>query len=67
MPNLQTITLGYYTFEESKEIVIESMNISEQMIAIDLPKLERIELDFGALCGEYDDSCSLVMRSRIVF
>ena len=35
------------------------------MFSIDLPSLKQLELDFGALCGEYSDSCSLIMRSNI--
>ena len=39
------------------------MNLNE-MIVIDLPSLQSITLDCGALCGrEYNDSCSLRMRS----
>ena len=34
------------------------------MIEIDLPSLQQLELDFGALCGEYSESCSLIMRSN---
>ena len=38
------------------------MNLN-QMIDVDLPSIRQMELDFGALCGEYDDMCSLLMRS----
>ena len=35
-----------------------------EMIIIDLPSLQSIQLGGGALEGrEYDDSCSLIMRS----
>ena len=38
---------------------------SNEMIVIDLPSLQSITLDCGALAGkEYDDSCSLRMRSN---
>ena len=37
---------------------------SNEMIVIDLPSLQSIKLGGGALDGrEYDESCSLVMRS----
>ena len=40
------------------------MNLNE-MIVIDLPSLQSITLGWDALCGrEYDDSCSLIMRSN---
>ena len=39
--------------------------IMNEMIIIDLPSLQSITLDRCALCGrEYDDSCSLTMRSN---
>ena len=34
-----------------------------EMILIDLPSLQSIELGFAALDGDDDDSCSLIMRS----
>ena len=35
-----------------------------EMIRIDLPKLESIQLSYYALAGrDDDDSCSLIMRS----
>ena len=35
-----------------------------EMIVIDLPSLQSIQLDYGALTGRLgDDSCSLIMRS----
>ena len=40
------------------------MNLNE-MISIDLPSLQSINLGQGALLGrEKDDSCSLIMRSN---
>ena len=40
------------------------MNLNE-MIVIDLPSLQSITLGFIALYGrEYNDSCSLTMRSN---
>ena len=39
---------------------------SNEMIDIDLPSLQSIQLDHGVLAGKYDDgSCSLTMRSNI--
>ena len=38
------------------------MNSSE-MISIDLPSLQFIQLDESALNGRNDESCSLTMRS----
>ena len=38
---------------------------SNEMIVIDLPSLQSIKLGGGALDGrEYDESCSLIMRSN---
>ena len=34
-----------------------------EMIVIDLPSLQSIELGRGALYGSDDESCSLIMRS----
>ena len=34
-----------------------------EMIVIDLPSLQSIQLGEGALNGIYDESCSLIMRS----
>ena len=34
-----------------------------EMIVIDLPKLQSIELGWGVLFGSYSESCSLIMRS----
>ena len=39
------------------------MNLNE-MIVIDLPSLQSITLDYYALIGNNDDSCSLTMRSN---
>ena len=39
------------------------MNLNE-MIWIDLPSLQSIELGYQALTGKNDDSCSLTMRSN---
>ena len=40
------------------------MNLNE-MIDVDLPSLQSIQLGRGALAGRWkDDSCSLVMRSN---
>ena len=38
------------------------MNLNE-MIVIDLPSLQSITLDYAALYGRDDSSCSLTMRS----
>ena len=38
------------------------MSLNE-MIDIDLPSLQYIKLGWYALCGRYDNSCSLIMRS----
>ena len=38
------------------------MNLNE-MIVIDLPSLQSIQLGENALKGRDDDSCSLIMRS----
>ena len=35
-----------------------------EMIRIDLPSLQSIELSWHALWGRDDESCSLVMRSK---
>ena len=36
-----------------------------EMIVIDLPNLQSIQLGFCTLAGrEYDESCSLIMRSN---
>ena len=38
---------------------------SNEMIDVDLPSLQSIQLGKGALVGTYwDDSCSLIMRSN---
>lgn len=37
---------------------------SNEMIDVDLPSLQSIQLGFGALWGRDDDSCSLIMRSN---
>ena len=37
---------------------------SNEMIVIDLPSLQSITLDYYALYGRNDDSCSLTMRSN---
>ena len=39
------------------------MSLNE-MIDVDLPSLQSIQLGFGALAGEIDSSCSLTMRSN---
>ena len=39
------------------------MNLNE-MIEIDLPSLQSIQLGKWALAGRNDDSCSLIMRSN---
>ena len=39
------------------------MNLNE-MIDVDLPSLQSIQLGFGALEGSGADSCSLIMRSN---
>ena len=39
------------------------MNLNE-MIEIDLPSLQSIQLGKWALNGIYNDSCSLIMRSN---
>ena len=39
------------------------MNLNE-MIDVDLPSLQSITLGEYALCGNEDESCSLVMRSN---
>ena len=38
------------------------MNLIE-LIDVDLPSLESIQLSYCALDGRYDDKCSLVMQS----
>ena len=37
--------------------------VMNEMIVIDLPKLQSIQLGDCALWGRYDASCSLIMRS----
>ena len=37
---------------------------SNEMIDVDLPSLQSIQLGFDVLCGRDDDSCSLIMRSN---
>ena len=37
---------------------------SNEMIDVDLPSLQSIQLGFAALYGKWDDSCSLTMRSN---
>ena len=37
---------------------------SNEMIDVDLPSLQSIQLGRSALYGRYDDSCSLIMRSN---
>ena len=37
---------------------------SNEMIDVDLPSLQSIQLGWGALQGSGDDSCSLIMRSN---
>ena len=37
--------------------------VMNEMIVIDLPSLQSIQLSAWALWGRDDDSCSLVMRS----
>ena len=37
--------------------------VMNEMIVIDLPKLQSIQLGYQALEGSYDESCSLIMRS----
>ena len=37
--------------------------VMNEMIVIDLPKLQSIQLGYRALEGRWDDSCSLIMRS----
>ena len=38
--------------------------VMSEMIVIDLPSLQSIQLGYDALYGRYDDeSCSLIMRS----
>ena len=38
--------------------------IMNEMIIIDLPSLQSIQLGWNALAGKYkDESCSLIMRS----
>ena len=37
--------------------------VMNEMIVIDLPSLQSIQLGEGALFGKYDESCSLIMRS----
>ena len=37
--------------------------VMNEMIVIDLPSLQSIQLGYCALEGSNDDSCSLVMRS----
>ena len=38
---------------------------SNEMIDVDLPSLQSIQLGESALCGRWnDDSCSLIMRSN---
>ena len=39
--------------------------VMNEMILIDLPSIQSIQLGYGALYGrEYDESCSLIMRSN---
>ena len=38
--------------------------IMNEMILIDLPSLQSIQLGGGALYGKDDESCSLIMRSN---
>ena len=37
---------------------------SNEMIDVDLPSLQSIQLGGGALAGKYDDSSSLTLRSN---
>ena len=37
---------------------------SNEMIDVDLPSLQSIQLGYYALFGSYADSCSLIMRSN---
>ena len=37
---------------------------SNEMIDVDLPSLQSIQLGVCALYGEWDNSCSLIMRSN---
>ena len=37
---------------------------SNEMIDVDLPSLQSIQLGYQALEGIWDDSCSLIMRSN---
>ena len=37
--------------------------VMNEMIVIDLPSLQSIQLGYGALYGRDDESCSLIMRS----
>ena len=36
---------------------------SNEMIDVDLPSLQSIQLGYAALCGNDNESCSLTMRS----
>ena len=38
--------------------------VMNEMIVIDLPSLQSIQLGEGALCGSDVESCSLIMRSN---
>ena len=38
--------------------------ISNELIDIDLPSLQSIQLGYEALYGSYDQTCSLTMRSK---
>ena len=37
---------------------------SNEMIDVDLPSLQSIQLGYWTLAGRWDDSCSLTMRSN---
>ena len=67
LPNLQSITLGDWTFANILSAIFESLKCEWRYYSLDLPSLQSIQLGWYALHGRYDEGpCySLTMRSSI--
>ena len=60
---LQSLLLGDFVFEFSAHTEISSISINSNYLS-DLPHLKSIQLGWCALCGDDDDSCSLIIRGK---
>ena len=64
---MTTLYISRYSFRESNVTVFESKGYNDSnILPVDLPYLQTIELGSGAIQGIYDASCSLTMSSIIL-